>query len=98
MLPLSLGAGRRIDSVLAIGCHADDIEIGCGGAILMLLESHPDVEVTWLVLSGDGERAEEARASASRFLAGATRTPHVLLERFRDSFFPYVGGEVKEVF
>jgi LmbE family N-acetylglucosaminyl deacetylase len=91
------GAGP-IESVLAIGCHSDDIEIGCGGTILALLEHNPEIEVTWLVLSADGERADEARASAAAFLAGARREPRIVLESFRDSFFPYLGGEVKEVF
>ena len=44
--------------ILAIGCHSDDIEIGCGGTILTLIESLPSVEVCWVVLSASGERAE----------------------------------------
>ena len=27
---------RRCRRVLAVGCHADDIEIGCGGTLLRL--------------------------------------------------------------
>ena len=42
--------------ILAIGCHSDDIEIGCGGTLLTLIESLPSVEVWWVVLSAD-ERA-----------------------------------------
>jgi LmbE family N-acetylglucosaminyl deacetylase len=95
---VSLGAGRRVDSVLAVGCHSDDIEIGCGGAIATLIEDNPDLEVTWLVLSADGDRREEAKASAAAFLAGARRPPRIVLETFRDSFFPYIGAEVKEAF
>jgi LmbE family N-acetylglucosaminyl deacetylase len=95
---LSLGGGRRLESVLAIGCHSDDIEIGCGGTISLLLEQHPELEVTWFVLSAEGARADEARASAAAFLAGARRPPRIVLESFRDSFFPYMGGEVKDAF
>jgi LmbE family N-acetylglucosaminyl deacetylase len=98
MHALPVDGGGPVESVLAIGCHADDIEIGCGGTILALLERNPQIEVTWLVLSAEGERAEEARASAAAFLAGAGREPRIILESFRDSFFPYVGGDVKEVF
>jgi LmbE family N-acetylglucosaminyl deacetylase len=98
MHALPVDGGGPVESVLAIGCHADDIEIGCGGTILALLERNPQIEVTWLVLSAEGERAEEARASATAFLAGAGREPRIILESFRDSFFPYVGGDVKEVF
>jgi LmbE family N-acetylglucosaminyl deacetylase len=98
MHPLSLDGGAPVESVLAIGCHADDIEIGCGGTILSLLARNPDIEVTWLVLSTDGGRADEARASALSFLEGARREPKVVLEAFRDSFFPHEGGQVKEAF
>ncbi len=87
-----------IDRVLAIGCHADDIEIGCGGTILALVERNPRIDVTWVVLSASGEREAEARASSLAFLAGAEREPRIVLESFRDSFFPYVGADVKEAF
>lgn len=83
--------------VLAIGCHADDIEIGCGGALLTLLRSTPDVEIDWVVLAATGSRADEAKASAAAFLAGAGEA-RVEVHEFRDGFLPYVGGEVKEVF
>jgi LmbE family N-acetylglucosaminyl deacetylase len=93
-LPLPDASPLRI---LAVGCHPDDIEIGCGGTLLTLIAARPDVEVTWLVLSAAGERAAEARASAEAFLAGAAAS-EVRLEGFRDGFLPYQGGEVKEVF
>jgi LmbE family N-acetylglucosaminyl deacetylase len=95
---VSLGGSEPIERVLAIGCHSDDIEIGCGGTLLTLVESNPELEVTWLVLNAEGERAGEAEASARAFLRGARRAPRIVLESFRDSFFPYVGAEVKEAF
>jgi LmbE family N-acetylglucosaminyl deacetylase len=90
--------GRDPTRVLAIGCHPDDIEIGCGGTILELVAGRPELEVTWLVLSADAVRAEEARASAAAFLAGVTAEPQVFVESFRDSFFPYLGPSLKERF
>jgi LmbE family N-acetylglucosaminyl deacetylase len=83
--------------VLAIGCHSDDIEIGCGGTLLTLIESLPSVEVRWVVLSARGERDAEARRSAASFLEGAA-SAEVEIHGFRDSFLPYVGGDVKQVF
>jgi LmbE family N-acetylglucosaminyl deacetylase len=83
--------------VLAIGCHADDIEIGCGGTLLTLLASRADVQVTWVVLAAQGPRAAEAEASANAFLAGARETS-VVVESFRDGFLPYVGADVKDAF
>ena len=96
MLTASLDLERGPARVLAIGCHADDVEIGCGGTLLALAEQRPDLEVTWLVLGANGVRADEARASAAAFLAGTAST--VVVEGFRDGFFPYLGPAVKERF
>jgi LmbE family N-acetylglucosaminyl deacetylase len=84
-------------TILALGAHADDIEIGCGGTIMRLAELAPAANVHWVVLSGSAERAQEARASAADFLGGFASS-RVVLETFRDGFFPYSGGEVKEFF
>jgi LmbE family N-acetylglucosaminyl deacetylase len=83
--------------ILAIGCHADDIEIGCGGTILSLIESLPAVEVCWVVLSANGDRAEEAQKSADAFLEGAGGR-EVILRGDRDGFLPYNGSDVKQFF
>jgi LmbE family N-acetylglucosaminyl deacetylase len=93
-LPLELGADPQL---LLIGCHSDDIEIGCGGTLLTLLAARPDVSVTWVVLSADGQRADEARASAESFLHGAKQSK-VIVHGFRDGFLPYHGAEVKDFF
>jgi LmbE family N-acetylglucosaminyl deacetylase len=87
----------RPAAILAVGAHADDIEIGCGGTILRLVERHPDAQFTWVVLSATVERAAEAQRSAEQFLDGAS-SARVIVERFRDGFLPYAGGEVKEFF
>jgi LmbE family N-acetylglucosaminyl deacetylase len=96
MLGLS-PSGDGPKRVLAIGSHPDDIEIGCGGTLLTLTRRRPDVEVVWVVLTGDGDRADEARSSAAAFLRAAASS-RVEVHGFRDGFLPYVGGEVKEVF
>lgn len=95
-IPFS-GADRPVTRVLALGCHSDDIELGCGATLLALTRARPDVEVTWVVFVADGERADEARASASRFLGSAARA-EVVVHGFRDGFLPYVGADVKDVF
>ena len=71
MLPLTLGAPpERRRRVLAIGAHPDDIEIGCGGTLLQLIERGGGRDVRWVVLSGERERADEARRSAEAMLEG----------------------------
>jgi LmbE family N-acetylglucosaminyl deacetylase len=94
---LSLSPAEPLRRVLAIGCHADDIEIGCGGTLLSLRRANAELEVDWVVLASPGPRAEEARASAADFLAGCA-VARVQVHEFRDGFLPYVGGEVKDVF
>ena len=94
---LTLGFPPRTPfRVLALGAHADDIEIGCGATMLTLLR-RADVEVTWVVFAAAGPREAEARESFEAFAADA-RSSTVECHAFRDGYFPYVGGEVKDVF
>src|SRR5205085_22040 len=44
--------------ILCLGAHCDDIEIGCGGTILKLLEEYRKASVYWVVFSSDERRAE----------------------------------------
>jgi len=98
MLALSpFGDGAPLRRVLAIGCHADDIEIGCGGTLLGLTRSRPDVEVTWVVLGAEGARESEARASAEGFLGSASGSEVIVLG-FKDAYMPYRGEAVKDAF
>ncbi len=92
-----LRQGGPLLRVLCVGAHCDDIEIGCGGTVLTLTEHAPDVAVHWVVLSSDRERRDEAIQSANFFLARA-KEHHVSVEAFRESFFPYVGGAIKDYF
>ena len=74
MLGLSLASRRQpIERVLAIGCHADDIEIGCGGTLLTLTRTRPDFMSPGSSSPRTGLRADEARGSADAFL-GVDRT------------------------
>jgi LmbE family N-acetylglucosaminyl deacetylase len=97
VLQFPLAEAPRLRRVLALGSHSDDIEIGCGATLLALSRTRPEVEVTWVVLGAEGEREREARASAEAFMGAAART-EVVVHGFRDGFFPYIGGEVKDVF
>jgi hypothetical protein len=82
--------------ILALGAHADDIEIGAAGLLLELAASRSDLEIGWIVLSGDDARAAEAVASATRLLDGRARLS-VETNAFRERFFPHL-PELKEHF
>lgn len=83
--------------ILCLGAHSDDIEIGCGGAILRLLQEQRDIEVTWVVFGATGQRVHEASRGAALFLEQAAQKT-VVVKGFRDGFFPYIGAEIKEYF
>lgn len=84
-------------SLLCLGAHSDDLEIGAAGTVLHLLERHPGTWVRWVVFSGSPERAAEARASAEALLQAAGNL-EIVTYAFRDGFFPYGGAEIKETF
>lgn len=86
-----------VKRVLCLGAHSDDIEIGCGGTILRMIEEAKNVEVYWLVFSSNPKRAEEAERSAKAFLRGVRRKT-IIVKSFRDGFLPYIGAPVKEIF
>jgi LmbE family N-acetylglucosaminyl deacetylase len=81
-------------SVLCLGAHSDDIEIGAGGTVLSWIAMGVRLEVLWCVLGANGTRRAEAEASAAAFLAGAVSS-NIELGHFEDSFFPYQGAEIK---
>jgi len=97
MLGVRLGPAEGALTVLCLGAHCDDIEIGAGGTLLRLLSERPGSAVHWVVFASSPEREREARASAAAFLAGAGRAS-VVVRSFRESYFPWVGDTIKDEF
>jgi LmbE family N-acetylglucosaminyl deacetylase len=95
-LRLNGGVGRQL-RVLCLGCHSDDIEIGCGGTILKLARQYPQCRFDWVVFTGNGARREEALRAAGLFAGSALARPPILKD-FRDGFLPFSGAAVKDVF
>ncbi|HCW08117.1 MAG TPA: PIG-L domain-containing protein [Cytophagales bacterium] len=88
---------KSLLTILCLGAHSDDIEIGCGGSILRFVDQYPEAKVHWVVLSASKHREGEAQASAELFLEKAKRK-EIVVKGFRDSFFPYIGGDIKRYF
>ena len=94
MLPLNLAPpdGRPL-SVLAIGAHPDDVEIGAGG-LLLALASRP-LQVRYVLMTGTADRQAEARAAARAFLPEADLTMD--LHRLAEGRLPVAWAQVKEI-
>jgi LmbE family N-acetylglucosaminyl deacetylase len=98
VIELSLArAAPRLSRVLCLGAHGDDLEIGCSGTLLTLLEQNRHLAVTWVVFSARGQRAREARQSA-RTLLEPVKDREIVVKKFRDGFFPHDGARLKEAF
>ena len=91
-LPLEAPSGEPL-SVLAIGAHPDDIEIGAGG-LLLQLAARP-LQARYVLLTGTAERQAEARAAATAFLPGADLT--VELSQLPEGRLPAAWAQVKEI-
>ena len=89
------GRGGRPLTVLCLGAHADDIEIGCGGTLLTLARRSPRMRMSWVVFSGTPVRAAEARQSGAAWLGGG-RAAVVTTHAFRESYFPAEFAMIKD--
>jgi LmbE family N-acetylglucosaminyl deacetylase len=84
-------------TILCLGAHCDDIEIGCAGTLLELRRRYPGTRVVWRIFSGAGRREAETRAAAARLL-GDDPGCEVFVHDFRNSYFPYQGAAIKDAF
>ena len=92
-LRLTIPAGGPL-SVLMIGAHPDDIEIGAGGTLLTLVRSQPELQARYIVLTGTADRQQEARNAAHAFLPTAGLT--IGLYDLPEGRLPAAWGQVKE--
>lgn len=93
---LTFTSSQSVATILCLGAHGDDIEIGCGGTLLKLLAQWNSASVYWVVFSSTSERRAEVEDSARRFLG--QNAAQVVVENYRDGYFPYCGIEIKERF
>lgn len=94
---LSLAHSVSPKSILLMGAHCDDIEIGCGATVLQLIEKFPEAHFDWVVFSSTPVRADEAIRSSGIMLAGA-RSKNVVIKNFKNGYFPYIGEQIKDYF
>lgn len=93
---IELGLPAAAKHILCLGAHADDIEIGCGGALQKWLQARPDLRIHWVVFTASAKRAKEARASARSLLGKGAHK--IVVKDFPESFLPYEAERVKKYF
>lgn len=95
MIPLAPRRGRPL-TVLCLGAHCDDIEIGCGGTLLELIRDRPETSIHWVIFSSNERREAEARSTAGS-IAGSN-LEQLDVHRHRNGYFPFVGAGLKDDF
>ena len=84
-------------NVLCLGAHCDDIEIGCGGTVLKLIEEGKVAKLKWVVFASNAVRKKEAIDSANAFLEEVEEKEIIVLDH-RDAFLQFSALEIKEYF
>ena len=98
MIPLQFNFDHKKGmNLLLFGAHCDDIEIGCGGSILKIIEQYKINKITWIVFASTEERKLEAILSAEDFLKNIKEKKIIVLN-YRDSFLNQSAFEIKEFF
>ena len=90
-------ASGKLEHILCLGAHCDDIEIGCGAALLEILERQPGISVSWVVFTSTDDRRREAEQGAKLFTTNAANLNLHIFD-YRDGFLPYTNGAIKETF
>ncbi len=84
-------------SILCLGAHCDDIEIGVGGTLLKLISEYTVASITWVILASNEIRKKEATDSAVKFTKDVS-TSDIQINSWRDGFLPCLESEIKDYF
>lgn len=92
MFPLNFS---NLKHVLCLGAHPDDIEIGCGGTLLTLMQANRELKIHWIIFSATETRRREAETSFNIWCPTQTAS-RLEIHSFTDSYFPWEGREIKK--
>lgn len=94
---IGLELNKKNLKILCLGAHSDDIEIGCGGSLLKLLNEKQFDQIEWVVFTCNKEREHEAKNSANMYLENQSNF-NISILNFRDGYLPNQYLEIKEEF
>src|SRR5699024_11986247 len=84
-------------SLLLLGAHCDDIEMGCGGTLLKWTDEYRINNITWIVFTSNEIRKDEAIASANEFLHAVPKADINVFD-YKDGYLPASWSKVKDEF
>lgn len=96
MFSVDFNKGDDKLSLLLLGAHCDDIEIGCGGTVLRLAQENKIEHIKWIVFASTEERKKEALDSANAFLDGVVSKEIMVLD-FKDTMLAENKKEIKNL-
>jgi LmbE family N-acetylglucosaminyl deacetylase len=97
MLTFEVNGAHGLSTVLVLGAHCDDIEIGCGGTLAKLARRYPSAKFVWVTFCSNDVREAETRIAARRIL-GLTTDATVQVMTFKESHLPNIASDVKIFF
>lgn len=83
-------------TVLCLGAHSDDIEIGCGASLMALADRFPLAQFRWVVFTTEPGRDAETRAAAAQLLDPSRLRFDIV--PLRPSFLPADWSQLKDQF
>jgi LmbE family N-acetylglucosaminyl deacetylase len=97
MAKLGFEALARPATVLCVGAHCDDIEIGCAGTLVRWSRQYPEMRFIWAIFAREDGRDRESRAAAQQLFDAIDRHELRFFD-FRGSYFPAQFAAIKDAF
>ena len=92
---LTLGTLGPKGTVVCLGAHCDDIEIGCGATLIGLRDRWPALTIHCVIFCSDERREAESRESITALL-GREDGLSFSFGNLRDGYLPYGASDAKQ--
>ena len=97
MLEFEMIRSDRPRTILLLGAHCDDIEIGCGATLHQFAAANISARIVWVTFSSTEERRMETKNAAARILTGV-QDASIEIMNFEESNFPSHLAKLKNCF
>ena len=88
----------KVEQVLCLGAHCDDIEIGAGGLLMRLIQQNPSISIHCVVLTGGNSARAQETQNALKLITKGAKHCKVEVHNFKDAHLPSQISDIKQVF